>query len=344
MFGALLMAALPALTLAQASTPLPPTKKLDISRPEVQQFITSMAMRHGFSRNALNATLSDAITQSRIIEAMSRPAEGTLSWWEYRSRFLTEERIDAGLALWAAQQPALDRIAAERGVPAEYLLAIAGVETYFGRIMGRYRVLDALATLAFDYPSRSAFFTKELEEYLLIARDEKLDPRTPLGSYAGAMGAPQFMPSSVRRYAVDGDGDGHRDLWLNWPDVFASIAHYLTENGWRRGEPVLSDAQVDTAPDDPAKTRLALNDTVTSLRERGYRFDTTLPASAKAMLVPAQQKDFLQWRVGFQNFYVITRYNRSALYAMAVHELAQALAERHRAALQKPAPKTAPAG
>jgi membrane-bound lytic murein transglycosylase B len=337
---ALLAAAMPALACAQAATQAQ-KKPLDVSRPEVQRFIDSLAERQGFDRAALAAVLSDAVTQPAIVEAISRPTERTMAWWEYRARFLTEERINAGLALWDAQQAALDGVAAESGVPAEYLLAVTGVETFFGRILGRYRVLDSLATLAFDYPARSAFFTKELEEYLLIARKEQLDPREPIGSYAGAMGAPQFMPSSMSTYAVDGDGDGHRDLWLNWADVFASVANYFTEHGWRPGEPVLADAQVDPVPDDAASVRLALNETVAGLREQGYRFETTLPASARAMRVPAQQQEGLQWRVGFQNFYVITRYNRSFLYAMAVNDLAQAMAGRHRSQLQStPAPAT----
>jgi membrane-bound lytic murein transglycosylase B len=337
---ALLAAGLPALAFAQSAAQVP-KKPLDVSRTEVQRFIDSLAERHGFERTALTGTLSDAVTQPSIIELISRPSERTMSWWEYRRQFLTDERINAGLALWDAQQAALDKVAADSGVPPEYLLAITGVETFFGRIMGRHRVLDALSTLAFDYPRRSEFFTRELEEYLLIARREQLDPRVPIGSYAGAMGAPQFMPSSMSSYAVDGDGDGHRDLWQNWSDVFASIANYFTKHGWRPGEPVLADAQVEPVPDDGATVRLALNETVATLRERGYRFDTTLPGTAKAMRVPAPQQDAMQWRVGFQNFYVITRYNRSFLYAMAVNDLAEAMADRRRAQAQSSsAPQT----
>ena len=168
---------------------------------------------------------------------------------------------------------------------------------------------------------------RELEQFLLLAREEQLDPRTPVGSYAGAMGAPQFMPTSVRNYAVDGDGDGHRDLWKSWPDVFASIANYFVAHGWRKDEPVLAEAQwldapATATPDDPAAARLELADSVGSLRGRGYRFDTPLPDSARAMLIPARLEKSLAWRVGFENFYVITRYNRSTMYAMAVHDLA----------------------
>ena len=158
-----------------------------------------------------------------------------------------------------------------------------------------------------------------------------LDPRVPVGSYAGAMGAPQFMPTSLRNFAVDGNGDGRRDLWNQWPDVFASIANYFVAHGWRTGEPVITDARRAAgagAPEDPAGMKLVLEETVAGLQARGYEFQTPLPVDAKAMLVPAQQKDGLEWRVGFQNFYVITRYNRSMLYAMAVNDLAQVLAAR----------------
>jgi membrane-bound lytic murein transglycosylase B len=321
-------------------------QKLDVTRPEIQQFITGLAQRQGFEGEAVTGVLRDAVSQKAILELIARPAERTLAWWEYRPRFMTEERIKAGLALWNEQQPTLERIALERGVPAEYLLAIVGVETFYGRIMGRNRVLDALATLAFDYPPRSDYFTRELEQFLLLTREEQLDPRIPVGSYAGAMGAPQFMPTSVRNYAVDGDGDGHRDLWKSWPDVFASIANYFVAHGWRKDEPVLAEAQwldapATATPDDPAAARLELADSVGSLRGRGYRFDTPLPDSARVMLIPARLEKSLAWRVGFENFYVITRYNRSSMYAMAVHDLAMTLADRRRQQLAL-APSIAP--
>ena len=334
--------ALLALLAAGTFATLAGAQTLDVNRPEVQRFISALAEGQGFDRASLSATLGTAVVQKPILETMARPVERTLTWPEYRARFLTDERIGAGLALWQEQAAVLDKVVADTGVPAEYLLAITGVETYFGRILGRHRVLDALATLAFDYPPRSDFFTRELEQYLLLTREEQLDPQAPVGSYAGAMGAPQFMPSSLRRFAVDGDGDGKRDLWTHWPDVFASVANYFLAHGWQRGAPVLAEAQQDGTPDDPAGARLALEDTVASLRGRGYRFDTPLPGTAQAMLVPAPQEQGMAWRVGFQNFYVITRYNRSALYAMTVHDLAQALLERRQAAPPPPPPQAAP--
>jgi membrane-bound lytic murein transglycosylase B len=199
--------------------------------------------------------------------------------------------------------------------------------------MGRDRVLDALVTLGFDYPPRAEFFRSELEQFLLLAREDGIDPRTPRGSYAGAMGVPQFMPSSVRAYAVDDGKDGHRDLFEYGPDVFASVANYFVQHGWRAGQPVLADINHLNPPDDPANAKLALDDTLASLHARGYIFNSTLPEDAPAMLVPALLEQSMIWRVGYQNFYVITRYNRSAMYAMAVHELAQAIAQRYRASL-----------
>jgi len=300
----------------------------DVARDDIQGFVSRMATAHEFDRQALTALLAEAVPQQRIVDAIQRPAERTMAWWEYRARFLTDERINAGVRLLAENQEVLQRVAMASGVPAEYLVAITGVETFFGRITGRYRVLDALTTLGFDYPPRGEFFRRELEQYLLMTREEGLDPRLPLGSYAGAMGVPQFMPSSFRSYAIDGNGDSHRDLWQAWPDVFASVGNYFKVHGWRSGEPVLSDATIEKTPDDPAGTRIVLNETVAGLRERGYQFDTSLPETAPAMLVAAAQETGMTWRIGYQNFYVITRYNRSPLYAMAVNDLAMAIRER----------------
>jgi membrane-bound lytic murein transglycosylase B len=276
--------------------------------------------------------------QPRVLETIQKPAEHALLWWEYRQRFLTEERIAAGAQVWRQNASVLALVAAQSGVPAEYLIAITGVETLYGRVTGRYRVLDVLTTLGFDYPPRGEFFRSELEQFLVMAREEKLDPRVPLGSYAGAMGIPQFMPSSFRRYAVDGDGDGRRDLWQEGPDVFASVGNYLREHGWIAGQPVLAEAWNDAPKDDPATVNLTLNETVEGLRARGFLFETSLPGSTKVMLVPAQLSDSTIWRVGFTNFYAITRYNRSALYAMAVNDLAQAIATRYRQIQSTPAP------
>jgi membrane-bound lytic murein transglycosylase B len=305
---------------------------LDVARDDVRVFISSLAQQHGLDATHITALLRDAVPQPGILELIARPAERTLAWWEYRPRFLNEDRINGGVKVWQTHRDELARIAARTGVPAEYLVAITGVETFYGRITGRYRVLDALTTLGFNYPPRGDFFRRELAQFLVMAGEEGLDPRMPLGSYAGAMGIAQFMPSSVRSFAVDDANDGRRDLWAYGPDVFGSIANYFVEHGWRTGQPVLTEANHAAAPDDPARLKLTLGDTIDSLRTRGYVFESALPGSAPAMLVPAMLETGLTWRVGYQNFHVITRYNRSMMYGMAVHELAQAIASRYHAA------------
>ncbi len=326
----LLLTALAPLLGAAVATPaalVAPTP-FDVSRPEISAFITQAAARTGLASAEIEALLAQAQSQPAILDAMSRPAERVLPWWQYRARFLEAQRIKAGVQFWELHHDLLARIERERGVPAEYLVAIVGIETSYGRVMGRYRVLDALATLGFDYPPRAEYFRKELEQFLLMTREEQLDPLVVRGSYAGAMGAPQFMPSSYRRYAVDADNQGRRDLWTDWSDVLASVANYFIENGWQAGEPVLADTAVDHDRDDPMGFQLALGETLGSIRARGYAVQATLPDSAPAMLVPAEQEESMSWRVGFTNFFVITRYNRSPRYAMAVHDLAQALRAR----------------
>ncbi len=303
-----------------------PARALDGNREEVAAFVTEMRDRHGFDPAALGTMFTQVESRPSIIEAISRPAEKTLAWHEYRAQFMTERRIRRGAELAFEQAEALQKAAAI-GVPAQVLLAIVGVETFYGEITGRHRVVDALATLAFDYPPRSPFFRGELEQFLLMARDESLDPLAPLGSYAGAMGRPQFMPSSFRAYAVDGDADGHRDLWGNWSDVFSSVANYLKVHGWRLGEPVMVPADTSGANLDGVEFgALALSETVRSLQDRGVKFETYLPPESPAVLVRLSGEAGPEYRVGFTNFYAITRYNRSQLYASAVNDLAEAIA------------------
>jgi membrane-bound lytic murein transglycosylase B len=301
-----------------------PAAALEESRSEIRTFIDEMARDHGFDRGELTGIFRQAETKQAILDAISRPAERVVPWHEYRDRFLTERRIHQGADFQAANQAALQRI----GDPdlAAAVIGILGVETSFGRITGKYRVIDALATLAFDYPPRSAFFRDELRQFLILSREERVDPLVALGSYAGAMGAPQFIASSYRNFAVDGDGDGHRDLWNSWEDVIASVANYLRAHGWRAGESVVVQALLDGGDMSRFDTsQLRLNETVRSLRDKGVRFETTLPDDAPAMLIVAQGRQGPEYRVGFTNFYVITRYNRSTMYAMAVHDLGAAI-------------------
>ena len=307
----------------------PAVLAVDIHRDDVKGFINEVSARNSISKHQLRKLLKAARSQPAIIEAMERPAEKAKPWFEYRPIFLTERRIKEGTDFWLAHRQELDRASVRSGVAPEYLAAIVGVETYYGRMTGSYRVLDALSTLAFDYPARAKFFRDELEQFILLSRDLGLDPLTVKGSYAGAMGAPQFMPSNYRRYAVDANADGRVDLWNSWSDVCASVGNYLKEHGWNAGEPVLSEAVVDadkTADLDGHK--LALDDTVETLKAKGVTFESALPPDAKVLLIAADEPDGVHWRVGYNNFYVITRYNHSALYAMAVYELAAAVKQR----------------
>jgi membrane-bound lytic murein transglycosylase B len=288
-----------------------------------------MAGTTSFKKRELRKILKAAKTQPAILEAMDRPPEKAKPWFEYRPIFMTEKRVREGTDFWLAHRQALDQASVRSGVAPEYLAAILGVETYYGRLTGSYRVIDALSTLAFDYPARGKFFRDELEQFLLLSHDTGLNPLSVKGSYAGAMGAPQFMPSNYRRFAVDAGADGHINLWNNWADVCASVGNYLKEHGWNPGEPVLSEATV--APDkagDLDGRNLALSETVGSLRAKGVSFDSTLSPDAPALLIAADDADGVHWRVGYNNFYVITRYNHSALYAMAVYELAAAVRQR----------------
>ncbi|WP_206606611.1 lytic murein transglycosylase B [Steroidobacter cummioxidans] len=300
-----------------------PALAFDTKRPEVRTFIDTMTREHGFEKAKLEALLKSAETKQPILDAISRPAERVVPWHEYRDRFLTERRINQGADFWLGHGEKLKQIPDPQ--LADIVVGILGVETSFGRITGRYKVLDALVTLGFDYPPRGEFFLGELREFLLLSREEKVDPATALGSYAGAMGAAQFISSSYRRWAVDGDGDGHRDLWHSWDDVVGSIANYLVQHGWVNGQQVVVDATLKDPDLSRFDIKLALNETVQSLRDKGVKFETELPPGTPAMLVVGQGKDGPLYRVGFNNFYVITRYNRSPMYAMAVHDLGEAI-------------------
>jgi membrane-bound lytic murein transglycosylase B len=303
------------------------TRALDLGQPEVKAFVDEVVAHHHLSRAWVKKVLGAAEIRPAVIEAMSRPAEHVRPWFEYRALFLTDQRIREGREFYATHQSQLEDAARRSGVPGEIIAAIVGIETSYGRITGQYRVLDALATLAFDYPPRAGYFRGELEQFLLLAREAKFDPVTATGSYAGAMGAPQFMPRSYRAFAVDGDGDGRIDLWNSWPDIIASVAHYFVVHGWRPGEPVVATADLwyPDVEDLPAGG-LDLTQQVGALRAKGLLFDTTLPDDAPAVFVALRDADGPTYRVGFHNFWVITRYNRSNMYALAVSELAAAIA------------------
>jgi membrane-bound lytic murein transglycosylase B len=298
----------------------------DPARADIGAFIADVSRKHGFESEPLVTLFTQVESQPAILQAIAKPAERTLAWDEYRPRFLIERRISRGAEVYGLRQAELEQAQAASGVPVDILLGIVGVETLYGENVGKYRVIDALATLAFDYPPRQGFFRSELEQYLVMTREEGLDPLAPVGSYAGAMGLPQFMPSSFRNFAVDGDADGRRDLWNDWADIFSSVGNYLKVHGWRAGEPVLAAADASNASLAGIDYKLALTETVGSLRARGVKFETNLPANAPAMLVALKVAAGTEYRVGFTNFYAITRYNRSQMYASAVSDLAEAIA------------------
>ena len=302
---------------------------IDVDQPEVEAFIDAMVEKHDFDREQLRETLGAAEVKQSILDAIARPAEKTKSWAEYRQIFITPERIKAGAQFWADNEDALRQVSDSTGVPMEMLVGIIGVETYFGRITGSFRVLDALSTLAFSYPPRQKFFRRELEEYLLLVREEGMQATDATGSYAGAMGRPQFMPSSFRAYAVDATGDGKRDIWNDWTDVAGSIANYFLEHGWKSGEDVAAQASLGGGWEGPLpepKNTLKPSETVASLSRKGVMFVTDLPGDSKSELLTYEGADGLEHWVGFHNFFVITRYNRNVMYALAVHQLGQEIA------------------
>jgi membrane-bound lytic murein transglycosylase B len=271
-----------------------PATALDATRQDVRAFAAEMKRKHGLDAAWLDTVLADATSQPRIIELMSKPAEKTMPWHQYRKHFLTEERIAAGVDFWVAHRERLAAIERKTGVAQHAIVGILGAETFFGRITGRFRVLDALATLAFDYPPRAGFFRSELEHFLLLAQENSIDTATVLGSYAGAMGRAQFMPSSYRAYAVDGDGDDRRDLWGSWDDVIASIANYLAKHGWRAGEPVAAPALLwFPHANGLVPGPIAPDTTVKALRDRGLRFETSLALRYLEVMLVLEMRDDL---------------------------------------------------
>jgi len=305
----------------------PSAQAVDVDNPDVRNFVDSMVSEYGYDRDTLENVLQQAEIQETILEAIARPAERTKEWHEYRDIFLTDARVKARAAFWREHSDALGRISGETGVDVEILVGIIGVETYFGRRTGNYRVLDALVTLAFEYPPRSTFFRRELEQFLLLVREEEMDAIDATGSYAGAMGRPQFMPSSYRAYAVDSSADGKRDIWSNWADAIGSVANYFVRHGWRANNQVVAQASLSNQwRGDPPENTLKPEETVTSLSHQGVLFATDLPGDQQSQLLTLIGDDGEEHWVGFHNFFVITRYNRSVMYALAVHQLGQEIA------------------
>jgi membrane-bound lytic murein transglycosylase B len=301
-----------------------------------QAFIADVVSRHGFDPAWVERTLDGARHDARIIAAITRPAEA-MPWHRYRRIFLTDDRIEGGVDYWRKHAATLRAAQEAFGVPPHVITAIIGVETRYGAHTGKYRVADALKTLGFGYPPRADFFRKELEQFLLMAREEGMDPLDPLGSYAGAMGQPQFIASSFRAYAVDFDNDGRRDLWDSDADVVGSVANYLARHGWTQGAPVAIPVSGDAANLAALASGGSKPDrTLAEIVEAGVALPDSVDPGRPAVVIELQQEDGPEFWAGFDNFYVITRYNHSNLYAMAVFQLAEAIRERHAAGDQTP--------
>lgn len=298
------------------------------SRPDVQVFVREMAERHGFVASELAYLFTRVRRQQAALQAIAPPKDpGARSWQAYRARFVNDARVREGVAFWQNHAAALERAAREQGIPAEIVVAIIGIETLYGRNSGSFRVIDALATLAFDYPPRAEYFRSELEQYLLFARDQGIDVFSVKGSYAGAIGIPQFMPGSYRRYAVDFDGDGVIDLRASPADAIGSVANFLRQHGWRPGEPIALPAHVNGAAhramlDAGIEPKFPMRE----LRQYGVETRTGLALETPVALVDFETPGApTEYRLGLLNFFVLTRYNRASFYAAAVMDLAAAI-------------------
>lgn len=305
-----------------------PLQAADYTGANVEEFIAEMTRDYGFVGDQLRDLFKQAERKQAILDAISRPAERVKPWKEYRPIFLTDSRVAQGVDFWRENETALARAEAEYGVPPEIIVAIIGVETFYGRNTGSHRVIDALSTLGFDYPPRQPFFRQQLKEFLLLTREEQVDPLTLKGSYAGAMGLPQFMPSSFRAYAVDFDGDGRIDIWNNPTDAIGSAASYFKQHGWAAGEPVVARAKVSGERYEEGLTvGLESQKKAGEMRSLGWQFDKAVADDTAITGFRLEGAEGDEYWLGLPNFYVITRYNRSVMYAMAVHQLSQMLAE-----------------
>ncbi len=330
------------LSAQAAEATVAPIARVDYSQhPAAAAFIKKMVEQHGFEKKYIVDTLAQAVQQPRILELIAKPAEKAKPWHEYRQIFLTPLRVEGGVEFWQQHQAILAEMEKTYGVPAEIIVAIIGVETRYGTYMGTYRVIDALATLSFDYPPRGEFFSGQLEAFFLMTREQKHDPLTLIGSYAGAMGYGQFIPSSYRSFAVDYDKDGFADIWSNKQDAIASVANYFKAHGWQMGQPVVERASRQASfPEAHINTGNRPSVLATTLAQQGFA-----PLSRKAIeAIPAEALSYeveqgQEYWLGYNNFYVITRYNRSRMYALAVYLLSQDIAKAYQQSLNAPAVK-----
>ncbi|WP_115719369.1 lytic murein transglycosylase B [Gallaecimonas mangrovi] len=285
----------------------------------------TLAQLSGLTEQQVQKAMDGVEKNPKIIKAITTPWESK-PWYQYEPIFITQKRLDKGLAFWKANEALLKQAQAKYQVPASVIVAIIGVETYYGTHMGSYPVRDALYTLGFYYPPRGSFFTKELAQYLKLAHQQDWQ-QSPDGSYAGAMGMGQFMPSSYQAYAVDFDGDGKRDLFSSNADAIGSVANYFHVHGWQMGEPVMVSASVKGKA--PVTGGLDIDSTLGQLKKAGVTPSVAMDENTAAKLFAFKLKDGTDYQVAFHNFYVITRYNRSPLYARAVWTLASQLEQAH---------------
>ena len=315
------------LAICLLAVPAPASATVTLA-PEVEAFIQDMVRKHQFSDSSLRQMFAKVEPNPTVINAMTAPLTA-LPWYQFRNRYVDALRINGGVKFWQEHAATLARARREFGVPEEIIVATIGVESIYGRRTGSFGVLEALTMLAFSYPPRARLFRSELEHYLLLARESRFDVTRVKGSYAGAIGIPQFLPSSYRRYAVDFDGDGRRDLVGSPADAIGSVANYYKSHGWREGQLVVVPAEVD-ADGAPALVELGIKPrlNVGELKRRGVSPTTPVEEGPEAALIMAESETGPSYWLGLYNFYVITRYNRSINYALAVHELAQALRAR----------------
>jgi membrane-bound lytic murein transglycosylase B len=298
--------------------------------PGAEEFAARAASEYDLDPAEVMVLLEDARFKQSIVEAISRPAESK-PWYKYRPIFITDKRIKGGVEFWREHEELILQASEKYGVDPQIIVSIIGVETFYGRITGSYRALDALTTLSFYYPDtgndRSAFFSKELMNLFVLGGEEDLPLDEVTGSYAGAMGLGQFMPSSYLEYAVDMDGDGRRDLWSSMPDILGSVANYLHRHGWEAGQPITYPAIVAEGADMERVTRrdLKVKTPVSELAQAGFTSAEPVNGDRLAAVTRLEEEDGNHYFVTFKNFYVITRYNRSPLYAMAVYELSEAI-------------------
>jgi membrane-bound lytic murein transglycosylase B len=312
---------LSAVFLLTVSTGLSAAEKLRPLDPEVETFIEEMVQKHQFEAAALRKLFGQVKPRPGIVKAMSAPATAR-PWHEFRIRYIEPARINSGVTFWREHAATLEKASREFGVPEEIIVATIGVETFYGRHTGNFRVLDALATLAFRYPPRAELFRSELEHYLLLTRETGIDATGTVGSYAGAMGLPQFLPSSYRRYAIDFDGDGKKDIINSMADAIGSVANYYKAFGWRPGGAVIVPAEVSGNVDAVLEAGIKPEQKVAELRKLGVTPSAPVDEGTEAALITAVAVAGPRYWLGLNNFYVITRYNRSVNYALTVHELA----------------------